>query len=282
MSLSDILNRDDDCFDAKKNRCRWNRQNRVLAVTFLIVVATGIASVFFSKCLTFSKPKLFFYEWVWPHQTVNHLYLSEFDHCGLWATQCQMSGARFLVGTFEADGQYISYLSARDTLSFKKPIGLVWRLEFLVSPYLVAREIKSALNFFSDLEIPVEFLVIDYDSPSKKLSDYADWINELSAQQLQQNVSTTGLVSWSHDNPDGFEVLLEAAEEVSLQLYQGSKRFLLNDNLVSAIERYDNVHISMYCPDTGFLDYFFKKVSISRPLNIGIFDSSTCNIIPKR
>jgi hypothetical protein len=193
-----------------------------------------------------------------------------------------MSGSHFLVGTFEADGQYVSYLSSKDTFSFKEPIGLVWRLEFLVSPYLVAKEIKSALNFFSGLEIPVEFLVIDYDSPSKKLSDYADWINVLSAQQLQQNVSTTGLVSWSNDNPNGFEVLLEAAEKVSVQLYQGSKRILLNDNLVSAIERYDNVHISMYCPDTGFLDYFFKKVSISRPLNIGIFNSSGCNIIPKR
>ena len=87
----------------------------------------------------------------------------------------------------------------------------------------------------------------------------------------------TGLVSWSIDNPDGFEFLIGAAEAVSVQLYQGSERVDLHDNLVLAIERYDNVHISLYCPDTGLLDYLFKKVSINRPLDIGIFNGASCN-----
>ena len=77
-----------------------------------------------------------------------------------------------------------------------------------------------------------------------------------------------------------FEVLLAAAEAVSVQLYQGSERVDLSDDLVLAIESYNNVHISLYCPDTGLLDFLFKKVRISRPLDIGIFNSSGCNNPP--
>ena len=113
----------------------------------------------------------------------------------------------------------------------------MWRLEALISPYLAAREIKSVTDFFSDLKIPIECLVIDYDSPSRKLAAYADWINELSLRQLKRPVSATGLVSWSIDNPDGFRALVGALKTLSVQLYHGPQRVLLNDNLVSAIER---------------------------------------------
>ena len=193
-----------------------------------------------------------------------------------------MSGPRFLVGTFEDGGNYVAHLNVQDTFNRKEPIGLVWRLEALVPTYLIGKEIKSALNFFSDVGVHVEFLVIDYDSPSKGLYAYADWIDVLRSEQLQLPVSVTGLVSWSLDNPDGFELLIGAAEAVSVQLYQASKRVDLHDNLLLAIERYDNVNISLYCPDTRLLDYLFKKVSINRPLDIGIFDGSSCNNPPKR
>ncbi len=156
-------------------------------------------------------------------------------------------------------GQYVPHLSVQDTFNRKESIGLVWRLEALIAPYLVAKEMKSALSFFSDLKVPVEYLVVDYDSPSKGLYAYAEWIDLLHSEQIQLPVSVTGLVSWLQDNPEGFEVLLGAAEAVSVQLYQGSERVDLSDDLVLAIESYNNVHISLYCPDTGLLDYLWGK-----------------------
>ena len=259
------------------------KQKLVSAVTFFFVLAAlGVGTFHLSKRLIFDEPELVFFDWVWPHQEVTNEYLAEFEHCHRWVTKCHMSGPRFLVGTFEDDGQYVSHLSVKDTFNRKKPIGLVWRLEALIAPYLVAKEMKSALSFFSDLKVPVEYLVVDYDSPSKGLYAYADWIDLLHSEQIQLPVSATGLVSWLRDNPDGFEVLLGAAEAVSVQLYQGSERIDLSDDLVLAIESYNNVHISLYCPDTGLLDYLLEKVSISRTLDIGIFDGSGCSNLLKQ
>ena len=261
--------------------CRYMKQNLVLAVTLLIVVPASAVGLFhLLKYSTSDVPNLIFHDLVWPHQRADREYLSEFEYCRLRPTKCKMSGPRFLVGTFEDDGHYVAHLNVQKTVNRKGPIGLVWRLEALVPTNLIGREIKSALNFFSDEGVHDEFLVIDYDSPSKGLYAYADWIDALRLEQLQLPVSVTGLVSWSIDNPDGFELLIDAAEAVTVQLYQGPNRVKLHDNLVLAMEMYDNVHISLYCPDAGLLDYFFKKVSISRPLDIGIFNSSSCNNRP--
>ena len=262
--------------------CRWIKQNLVLVVTLIILVPASAVGLFYLlKFSTPDGPKLIFYDWVWPHQRADREYLSEFEYCRLRPTKCEMSGPRFLVGTFEDGDHYVAHLNVQETVKRKGPIGLVWRLEALVPINLIRREIKSALNFFSGVGVHVEFLVIDYDSPSIGLYAYADWIDVLRSEQLQLPVSVTGLVSWSIDNPDGFELLIGAAEAVSVQLYQGPKRVDLHDNLVMAMERYDNVHISLYCPDTGLLDHLVKKVSISRPLNIGIFNGSSCNNTPR-
>ena len=268
--------------DERAIDCRWIKNSVVLAVTlFFVLITLVFGFTHFSEFLNYEKPKLNFYQWVWPRQSANHKLLSEFEYCVRPPKQCQMLGPRLLIGTFSTSGKYVSHLSAQDTFDREKPIGLVWRLEALISPYLAAKEIKSVTDFYSDLKIPIEFLVIDYDSPSRKLAAYADWINELSLRQLKRPVSATGLVSWSIDNPDGFRALVGALKTLSVQLYHGPQRVLLNDNLVSAIERYDNVHISLYCPDPGLLDYFFKKVSINRPLNIGIFNGSGCDNLSK-
>ena len=116
-----------------------------------------------------------------------------------------MSGPRFLIGTFERSGKYVSHLRVQRALRGAEPIGLVWRLEALISPHQVVREIKSALGFFSELEVPVEFLFIDYDSPSERLRHYADWIHLLRSHQLQLPFPVSGLASWSFDNLDGFK-----------------------------------------------------------------------------
>lgn len=254
------------------------RQKVSLAFVLSIVFsALAISAAFFAKYLISKEPKLVFFEWVWPHQKAEHDVLSEFEYCHRRTKRCRMAGPRFLIGTFERSGKYVSHLRVQRALSEEEPIGLVWRLEALISPHRVAREIKSALSFFSDLKVPVEFLFIDYDSPSKRLRHYADWIRLLRSQQLQLPVSVSGLASWSFDNLDGFKALVENVETVSVQLYQGAQKVELHDNLVSALERLDNVHISLFCPDTGFLDHFFKKVSISRQLDIGIFNGSGCS-----
>ena len=244
---------------------------------FVLFVALVYGLFHLSKLLNFNELELVFFDWVWPHQEVDNEYLDEFEYCHRWVKKCHVSGPRFLVGTFKKTGQYVPHLSVQDTFNRKESIGLVWRLEALIAPYLVAKEMKSALSFFSDLTVPVEYLVVDYDSPSKGLYAYAEWIDLLHSEQIELPVSVTGLVSWLQDNPEGFEVLLGSAEAVNVQLYQGSERVDLSDDLVSAIESYDNVHISLYCPDTGLLDFLFKKVRISRPLDIGIFNSSGCN-----
>ena len=252
------------------------------AALFVLFIALVYGLFHISKLLNSNELGLVFFDWVWPHQEVDNEYLDEFKYCHRWVKKCHVSGPRFLVGTFEKTGQYVPHLSVQGTFNRKEPIGLVWRLEALIAPYLVAKEMKSALSFFSDLKVPVEYLVVDYDSPSKGLYDYADWIDLLHSEQIQLPVSVTGLVSWLQDNPDGFEVLVGAAESVSVQLYQGSERVDLSDDLVLAIESYDNVHISLYCPDTGMLDYLLGKVSISRTLDIGIFDGSGCSNLLKQ
>ena len=259
------------------------KKNLVLAVTlFIFIPASGFGLFHLSKYSTSDGPNLIFHDWVWPHQEVDNEYLDEFEYCHRWVKKCHVSGPRFLVGTFEKSGQYVPHLSVQDTFNRKEPIGLVWRLEALIAPYLVAKEIKSALSFFSDLKVPVEYLVVDYDSPSKGLYAYAKWIDLLHSEQIQLPVSVTGLVSWLQDNPEGFEVLLGAADAVSVQLYQGSERVVLSDHLVFAIESFNNVQISLYCPDTDLLDYLLGKVSISRTLDIGIFDGSGCNNLLKQ
>ena len=259
------------------------KQKPVSASALFVLFVVLVGGLFhLSKLLNFNELELVFFDWVWPHQEVDNEYLDEFEYCHRWLKKCHVSGPRFLVGTFEKTGQYVPHLSVQDTFNRKESIGLVWRLEALIAPYLVAKEMKSALSFFSDLKVPVEYLVVDYDSPSKGLYAYADWIDLLHSEQIQLPVSATGLVSWLQDNPDGFEVLLGAAEAVSVQLYQGSERVDLSDDLVLAIESYDNVHISLYCPDTGMLDYLLGKVSISRTLDIGIFDGSGCSNLIKQ
>ena len=262
----------------KKLRCLWNKRNIVWSLLIPSVIsALGFGLFHYSKSFSSGGPNLTFYDWVWPHQTTDLEYLSVFDICGRQATKCLMMGPRFLVGTFEINGLYVSHISAKDNFNNEMPIGLVWRIEQLISPHLAAREIRAVLDFFSDLGISVEVLVIDYDSPSRGLADYADWIKDLSAQRLQRPISTTGLASWSLDNPVGFESLLDAADTVSIQLYQGSKTVFLNDALVHLMESSDNLHISLYCADKGLLDHVINNVSISRPLNIGIFDGVDCN-----
>ena len=259
------------------------KQKPVSASALFVLFVVLVGGLFhLSKLLNFNEPELVFFDWVWPHQEVDNEYLDEFEYCHRWVKKCHVSGPRFLVGTFKKTGQYVPHLSVQDTFNRKESIGLVWRIEALIAPYLVAKEMKSALSFFSDLKVPVEYLVVDYDSPSKGLYAYAEWIDLLHSEQIELPVSVTGLVSWLQDNPEGFEVLLGSAEAVNVQLYQGSERVALSDHLVLAIESFNNVQISLYCPDSDLLDYLLGKVSISRTLDIGIFDGSGCGNLLKQ
>ena len=131
---------------------------------FVVLITLGVGSTHFSELLNYEKPKLNFYRWVWPRQSTDHKLLSEFEYCTRSPKQCQMLGPRLLIGTFDTSGKYVSHLSAQDTFDREKSIGLVWRLEALISPYLAAKEIKvKTPTIFKDADVSKKWRTTIYN-----------------------------------------------------------------------------------------------------------------------
>ena len=61
-------------------------------VLFIVFAALAVSTAYITKYLISKEPKLVFFDWVWPHQKVEHDFLSEFEYCYRGAKRCRMSG----------------------------------------------------------------------------------------------------------------------------------------------------------------------------------------------
>jgi hypothetical protein len=63
-------------------------------------------------------------------------------------------------------------------------------------------------------------LEVDYDSPSYKLNEYAEWLKRLN-KDFQGELSVTSLGTYTLDNPTGLKLISGSVDYISMQLYKG-------------------------------------------------------------
>ncbi|HED32655.1 MAG TPA: DUF3142 domain-containing protein [Gammaproteobacteria bacterium] len=124
-------------------------------------------------------------------------------------------------------------------------VSILIRVYSLSDPDILAHSIQAIVEEWNFYGIPVTEIQIDYDSPSFKLTQYAEFLKQLRRATVFDNtgLSITGLVTWLSDNFNGTKKLAVHVDYIAYQLY--NKYHPLAD-------------IELYYPSIYAIDYPYK------------------------
>jgi len=104
-----------------------------------------------------------------------------------------------------------------------KDIALLVRLYQLDKPETLAKYISLLVSKWKTYQINVSEIQLDYDSPSSQLAIYADFIAQLNSalkiNNIQTDISITGLLTWLDDSPMTLQQLAKEVAYIDYQLY---------------------------------------------------------------
>jgi hypothetical protein len=108
-------------------------------------------------------------------------------------------------------------------LGSSSEVGALVRLYEIDEPAELATQIVYLRDQWAEYQVEFSEIQLDFDCPSSRLLEYAQFIAELRPQLENLNIdlpiSTTGLLTWLEDNPEGAEALGASVEYVAYQLY---------------------------------------------------------------
>ncbi|MGC5703840.1 DUF3142 domain-containing protein [Pseudomonas sp. NFXW11] len=105
----------------------------------------------------------------------------------------------------------------------QEQVWVVYRAHSLAWPESVYRQLLGQVQRWQDTGTPVVGIQIDFDSGTRDLQRYADFLRDL-RQRLpaQYRLSITGLLDWgSNADPQSISQLKGVVDEVVVQTYQG-------------------------------------------------------------
>jgi len=104
-------------------------------------------------------------------------------------------------------------------LQSQAPYSLVFRMDNLLEPEFVAHHVQRVVERWIVKGVIVDSIQFDYDSPSSKLLEYAQFLADVKLLLAQTSISATGLVSWYYDNPKDLALVSEQVDFIAIQLY---------------------------------------------------------------
>jgi hypothetical protein len=123
-----------------------------------------------------------------------------------------------------------------------RDIILLVRLYERGSAHDAARELIYLHRQWAKKGVEVKEIQLDHDSPSRLLSDYADYVAALTTE-LQHTlphvrISITGLSTWLLDNPKGLHKLAEQTAYIHFQLYSDFHPLPRVERYLTQLSRY--------------------------------------------
>lgn len=106
-------------------------------------------------------------------------------------------------------------------LQHNGPITLLFRLYHLGPAEDIAALYQQFKQDWARRGVAVQGLQIDYDSPSSRLNEYRQWLQELKTTLPGEPLSATTLATYVFDAPEAFSLLAREVDYLAMQLYQG-------------------------------------------------------------
>lgn len=116
-------------------------------------------------------------------------------------------------------------------------VRLVYRMHHLVEQGNLLAVHEFFAKRWEKHGVKVVGLQLDFDSPSAKLSTYADYLQKLRAALPQQTeLSITGLASWLVDNPSAQQAIQQNVDFVAYQFYVGREPLVQIDAYIGMLK----------------------------------------------
>ena len=114
-------------------------------------------------------------------------------------------------------------LSPRPIDKYSGKLTLTYRLEKLIPPSIIVSRFVSHQKAWRRHNIVIDGIQIDYDSPTKKLLEYADWLALLKKEiKSDVSISITGLGDWLASAPSShLNNLSEKTSFIAFMMYHG-------------------------------------------------------------
>jgi hypothetical protein len=121
-------------------------------------------------------------------------------------------------------------------------IHLVFRVDQLVPTPVMMEMINSKIQAWEHAGVPVAGIQIDFDSPTFKLLQYAEFLKEVRARLAKQFILTsTGLGDWiTTGNQKDLAKLYQFTSEIFFQLYQGQSPLTPSLEVNQRLARFDH------------------------------------------
>lgn len=105
------------------------------------------------------------------------------------------------------------------------PIVLVYRLDTLVPQSLLLKIHRQVKDRWRSYGVDVSGIQIDFDSPSRKLNKYANWLHQLKSQMFgSESLSITGLCDWLvNSKKKDVNDIFTKTDFIAFMMYQGTK-----------------------------------------------------------
>jgi hypothetical protein len=117
-------------------------------------------------------------------------------------------------------------------------VWLVYRAETLDWPPLVHAQLNARLLRWRQSGRPLTGVQIDFDAPTRRLSDYAAFLAGLRRQlPADCRLGVTGLLDWSQADPADLNALAQVVDEVVLQTYQGRSTLADYQDYLARVQR---------------------------------------------
>ena len=246
--------------------------------TFLLF-AFLLSSIFLLDDMIFSKKAVFFWMWSKP-QTLSSSIISLSSYCKEINCKTEIPHVHF--GTINKNNNFILHLNTKD-IEVLKDFGnsflLTFRLENLPTVYEVADTYKKYTSIFTNSEINIIGLELDYDSPSSKIRVYTDWIKKLRKLLPKDHIEITGLTTWVYDNEQDTRQLSKEVKKINFQLYHIDKNKIPTQRFFNFLNNISEKKISLgvMCNDYEFTKTITNSVKKSSKISIGFFLNSNCS-----
>lgn len=136
-------------------------------------------------------------------------------------------------GQFDDNGNFAqrgpslqSIINAQTASTTPTQLHLVYRLHTLTPPDYLLSVHEFMVQKYQQAGLNVVGLQLDFDSPSAKLSRYAEYLTIVRSFLPADTIfSATGLATWLVDNPEAQATIHEPLDFIAYQFYQGRTPF---------------------------------------------------------
>lgn len=120
-----------------------------------------------------------------------------------------------------------------------RELWLTYRVEGLVAPQQLVDLFLADASLWTHRNNAIVGLQIDFDSPTKRLGDYAKLLREVRAGlKPEYRLSVTGLADWAANAPDAaLAEIAQSVDEIIFQLYRGRTPIADFERYVSQLSR---------------------------------------------